>query len=165
GPAVSLDLSLQPGVERAQAGLHVLRVGLVGSGGEAHQVAEQDGDDLALLDGRPGLQGRAAEPAEPEPLGVLPTARRAGHDGRVYGRHRWALEDYLGLSGLSSATTLPSTGGLDGPRGAGPQHPPPPRAGPLIGQPPAKAVVKRSGQPRARRPIRRTLEGTDARGG
>ena len=48
--AVALDLLPQAGVVGTDAGAHVLRVLLLGGGGEADQVAEEDGDDLPLLE-------------------------------------------------------------------------------------------------------------------
>ena len=47
--SVALDLLPQPGVVGADAGADVLGVGRFGGGGEADEVAEEDGDDLALL--------------------------------------------------------------------------------------------------------------------
>ncbi len=81
GAAEPLDLGPQPGVVGAQQGADVLGVGLVGAGGEADQVAEQHGDDLALQPGRPGRGQRgAAGPAEAEAVGVvLPAGRAARH--------------------------------------------------------------------------------------
>jgi hypothetical protein len=63
GAAQPLDLGPQPGVVGPQQGADVLGVGLVGAGGEAHQVAEQHRDDLALLAGPPGGGGQEAPQA------------------------------------------------------------------------------------------------------
>lgn len=48
-PAVALDLLPQPGVVGADASPDVLGIGCVRGGGEADQVAEEDGDNLALF--------------------------------------------------------------------------------------------------------------------
>jgi hypothetical protein len=80
------DLPTQPDVVGTQYGPDVLRVGLVRTCREAHKVAEQHGDDLALLVGRSGCsrQRRAARPTEPETLGiVLPAPRTARHRGSL----------------------------------------------------------------------------------
>ena len=59
--AVALDLLPQAGVVGTDARAHVLGVLLLGGGGEADQVAEEDGDDLPLLQpGRRPLGQRAA---------------------------------------------------------------------------------------------------------
>src|SRR5437667_8003305 len=77
--AVALDLLAQAGVIGADAGLHVLRVLLLGGGGKADQVAEEDRDDLALLERgcRPLGERSRAVAAEREPVGVLLAATRA----------------------------------------------------------------------------------------
>ena len=48
-PAVPLDLLPQPGVVRTEPRPHVLGIRAIRRGGEADQVAEQHGHDLALL--------------------------------------------------------------------------------------------------------------------
>src|SRR5204862_5982860 len=48
-PAVPLELVPQPSVVRREHRPDVLRIELLRARGEAHQVGEQDGDDLALL--------------------------------------------------------------------------------------------------------------------
>jgi hypothetical protein len=65
----------------AQEGPHVLRVGLIGAGSEADQVAEQHRDDLALFhDGsRCTTKWRPAAPAEPKAVRILLAAARAPH--------------------------------------------------------------------------------------
>jgi hypothetical protein len=82
GATQPFDLSAKPLMVRTQQGPHVLRVGLVGAGGEANQVAEQHRDDLALLHGgsRRATQRRPTAPAEPEALRILLAAARAAHD-------------------------------------------------------------------------------------
>src|SRR4029453_14244229 len=62
---------LDPGVVGHEHGPHVLRVGLVGPGGELDEVYEQDRDDLALLRSGGPDQRRAAVLAEPGLFGVL----------------------------------------------------------------------------------------------
>ena len=57
--SVGLDLLSQAGVVGAQACSHVLGVSLLGGSGEPDQVAEEDGDDLSLLEG--GASGRLGE--------------------------------------------------------------------------------------------------------
>src|SRR4029453_11027744 len=81
-PAQPFDLPAEPRVVRAQEGPHVLRVGLVGAGGEADQVAEQHRDDLALLhDGaRTGAKQWPATSAEPKAPRILLAAARAPHE-------------------------------------------------------------------------------------
>ena len=70
-PAVTLDLPLGRGMEGPQGGTHVLRVSRIGAGGEADEVADENGDDLALLRGsgrarRPWTAGGAADsPRQP----------------------------------------------------------------------------------------------------
>src|SRR5215213_2397752 len=72
GAPDTLDLPAQPGVEGPQHGPDVLGIGPVRARREPDQVAEEHGDDLALLLRRPGRyrQRRAACPTEPEPVGV-----------------------------------------------------------------------------------------------
>jgi hypothetical protein len=50
GPLEALDLLPQTSVVGPDASADVLRVGSVGSGGEADEVAEENGDDLAFLE-------------------------------------------------------------------------------------------------------------------
>src|SRR4029453_1661487 len=69
--AVTLDLPADPHVVGQEPGPHVLGVGVVGGGGEADQVAEDHGDDLALLTGRGRPQGAPAGEAEPGRRRVL----------------------------------------------------------------------------------------------
>jgi hypothetical protein len=81
GPAVALDLPSQAGVVRADAGANVLGVCRLGSCGEADDVAEEHGDDLALLlqgNGRLLGQRRTAERTEREFARELLPAGRAG---------------------------------------------------------------------------------------
>jgi hypothetical protein len=70
--AETLDLPSGPVVIGAQPGLDLLGIGLVGLGGETHQVADEHADDLALLPPAPGhgQRGSAGE-AIPSPPGVL----------------------------------------------------------------------------------------------
>ena len=49
GAADALDLTTQPGVERAKHGPYVLGIGPIRACGEPDQVTEEDRDDLALL--------------------------------------------------------------------------------------------------------------------
>ena len=80
-PAVALDLPPQTSVVGADAGADVLGVGCLRSGGEADEVAEEDGHDLALLVERGRWlfgQRCPAERAEGELAGQLLTARRTG---------------------------------------------------------------------------------------
>ena len=59
GAAEPLQLGLHPGVVGREHPADVLGVELLGAAGEADEVGEQHGDDLALLeDGRLGLAGR-----------------------------------------------------------------------------------------------------------
>jgi hypothetical protein len=80
GAAVALDLASQAGVVGPDPGSHILGICLVGCGREPHQVAEQHGNDLALLGqrawGHP--EGSGAEPAEGEAFGVVLATTRAG---------------------------------------------------------------------------------------
>ena len=84
--AVALDLLSQALVVRTDAGAHVLGVGGLGGGGEADQVAEEDGDDLALLGRQGGFlrQRSGAERTERKLARELLAAGRAG-------RHRPSL--------------------------------------------------------------------------
>ena len=87
--AEALDVGAQARVIRAQGRAHVLRVRVVGAGGEADQVAEQHGHELALLAGSfvLGREGGAAGEAEPRAGRVLLRAGRAGqHRASVHGR-------------------------------------------------------------------------------
>jgi hypothetical protein len=78
-PAVPLDLLLGPGVVALERLSDVLRVGLVGSSGEAHEVNEQHRDQLPLLGGNDfGAQRRAAVQAEPGPVDVVLSAPWTG---------------------------------------------------------------------------------------
>jgi hypothetical protein len=86
GAPKPLDLPTQPDVVGAQHGPDVLGVGLVRTCREANKVAEQHGNDLALLVGRSvcSRQRRAACPTEPETLGiVLPAPGTARHPGSL----------------------------------------------------------------------------------
>ena len=49
GAAEPLDLPLQQVVIHTEGRADILRVGVIGSGGEPHEIDEQDGHDLALL--------------------------------------------------------------------------------------------------------------------
>jgi hypothetical protein len=66
GAAVALDLLSQAGVVGADAGAHVLGVCRFGGRGEADEAAEEDGHDLALVNGCCRLLGqrRRAEGTE-----------------------------------------------------------------------------------------------------
>jgi hypothetical protein len=80
--AVTLDLFSQACVVGTDASAHVLRILLLGGGGESHQVTEEDGDDLPLLDHGPRLGGQRsrAVAAESKPVRVLlPAARTNDH--------------------------------------------------------------------------------------
>ena len=76
GPAEALDVGLHALVVRTQCRADVLRVGAVGAIGEADQVDEENGDDLALL-ARRGLGNErvAAGEAEARSLRILLAAR------------------------------------------------------------------------------------------
>ena len=90
GAAQAFDLGPQPDVVGAQQGADVLGVGLVGAGGEAHQVTEQHRDQAAFLGRGPGRGGqrRAAGPAEPEaPRVVLSASCAARHGGSLRAAH------------------------------------------------------------------------------
>ena len=67
--AEALELVPQAGVVRAEQRAHLLRIHLLGARREAHEIGEEDGDDLALFEPRPprppaappqALQNRAA---------------------------------------------------------------------------------------------------------
>jgi hypothetical protein len=93
-PSVALDLLPQASVVGTDARAHVLGVLPLRGGREADQVAEQDGDDLPLLErGRRRLLGqcRRAIAAEGESARVLPAA--GGTD-----RHRPSLGHDLQLT-------------------------------------------------------------------
>ena len=80
--SVALDLLAQASVVWTDAGTHVLRVLVLRGRGEADQVAEEDGDDLPLLERAGRLLGkrRGAVAAEGEPVRVfLATARADRH--------------------------------------------------------------------------------------
>ncbi len=83
GAAVALDHLLELGMVRAESGAHVLGVGVLRGGGEAHEVAKEHGDDLAFLTdwGRVTLaEWPRTERAEREVAGELLGAIRAcGH--------------------------------------------------------------------------------------
>jgi hypothetical protein len=85
---VALDLLPQAGVVGTDAGAHVLRVLTLGRGGEAYEVAEEDGHDLSLLlRGGNRLLGQrgGAEGAEGKLARELLAAGRAGRHGRSLG--------------------------------------------------------------------------------
>ena len=86
-PRVALDLLAQTGVVGADAGAHVLRVSRLGGGSEADEIAEEDGDDLALLlqgERGPFGQRRRAEAAEREAVRILLAAGRTrGHSASL----------------------------------------------------------------------------------
>ena len=79
-PAASLELGAQARVVRLEHGAHVLGVELLGPRGEADEVGEEDGHDLALLAGRLGRlpQTRAAARAEARAVRVLVAAAGTG---------------------------------------------------------------------------------------
>ena len=74
-PAKCLDLPLQACVEWPERGFDVLRIRAIGPGGEADEVAEEDGDQLPFLtrEGRTVPQRSPAVAAELESLGVFLT--------------------------------------------------------------------------------------------
>ena len=84
-PAAPLELGAQPRVVRLEHGAHVLGVELLGPRGEADEVGEEDGHDLALLPRRLGglLQTGAAARAEARAVRVLVAAAGAGE-------HQWS---------------------------------------------------------------------------
>jgi hypothetical protein len=85
GAAVALELATDAVVVRTEDGAHLLRVELLGLRRKPDKVAEEDGDDLALLACDCfGSERRAAHPAQAEALGVLlAAARTADHAQRV----------------------------------------------------------------------------------
>jgi hypothetical protein len=85
--AVALELRAEARMVRRQQSAHVLRVELFGPRGEADEVDEHDRDDLSLLARLRGLRDeqRAAHPAVPELVRILPTARRARRHGMSLG--------------------------------------------------------------------------------
>ena len=88
-PAVELDLLPQARVVGTDARADVLGVGGLRGGGEADEVAEEDGDDLALLvHGRRRLRGQrsGAKTAELEAVWVLLAAGRTGQHAPSLGR-------------------------------------------------------------------------------
>ena len=89
GSAEALDVGLHALVVRPQCRADVLRVGAVGTIGEADQVDEEDGHDLALL-ARRGLGNErvAAGQAEACALRVLLTARGADDHPRIFAASR-----------------------------------------------------------------------------
>ena len=128
--AVALDLLPQARVVGADASADVLGVSRFGCGGEADEVAEEDGDHLALLLHRGcrlcGQRGRT-ERAEREVSRELLAARRAGRHARSVWRlaigHRSANSRDIPNTGARDPL-LPairphvatSAGGMDGPR-------------------------------------------------
>jgi len=83
---VPLELGSDPGVVVREQRANVLRIECLGSGGRAHEVAEEDGDDLALLASFGlGDKGRSAHAAEPESLRILLATVRTDdrHAGNV----------------------------------------------------------------------------------
>ena len=80
-PAVRLDDGLHALEVAGQHSAERLRVGRLAERGRAGDVAEEDGDGLALLArGRRGLERRSAGVAEAGALGILlPAARTRGH--------------------------------------------------------------------------------------
>jgi hypothetical protein len=68
-PAQAFDLAPQVGVVGTKPSDHVLRVGSIRAGGEANQIAEQHGDNLALvaLTGPGGADWGTAAAAERKP--------------------------------------------------------------------------------------------------
>ncbi len=94
GAAVPLDLLPQARVVRPDPRADILRVGGIRGRREADQVAEEDGDDLALLHRRGrrlhGQRGTTERTERKVPRELL-TARRAGRHARsLAGRRRGA---------------------------------------------------------------------------
>ena len=88
---VALELLAQPGVVGTDARPDVLRIGGLRSGREADEVAEEDGDDLALLaqgGGPSRAQRGGAETAELEAVRVFLPAGRTGHHAPSLGRQQ-----------------------------------------------------------------------------
>ena len=79
-----LELGADAVVIRAEDGAHLLGIELLRLRSEADEVAEEDGDDLALLARRErlGAESRPAHPAQAEALRVLLAAARAGDHGQ-----------------------------------------------------------------------------------
>ena len=79
--AEALELVPQAGVVGAEQRAHLLRIHLLGARREAHEIGEEDGDDLALFEARflLGSQRPAAGVAESRIRGVLLAAAGAGH--------------------------------------------------------------------------------------
>ncbi len=73
GAAEALELVAQAGVVRAEQRAHLLGVHLLSARGEADEVGEEDGDDLAFLEPRLllGRKRRGARVAEARAVGVL----------------------------------------------------------------------------------------------
>ena len=87
GAAVALELGAHLRVVRLQQPAHVLRVHALGARGEADEVAEEAGDDLALLArGRLRFERRRALRAEACVIRVLAAAARADLHARRIGR-------------------------------------------------------------------------------
>jgi DNA-binding CsgD family transcriptional regulator len=101
-------------VVRANASSHVLRVLLFGRCREADQVANEDGDDLALLDGgrRIGEAG-SAEAAEGELVRVLVAAPPAGHYLAECRRRSWLRDVPAVDEGQSRGNPRAKPGSLD----------------------------------------------------
>ena len=87
GAAQAFDLGPQAGVVGAQQGADVLGVGLVGAGGEAHQVAEQHRDQAAFLGrGRAGpVRDAPQAPQNRKPPGCPVRRLRSAAWDAVYG--------------------------------------------------------------------------------
>ena len=78
-PAAALELGAQTRVVRLEDGAHVLWVELLGARGEADEVGEEDGHDLALLAGGSApAPARAAARAEARAVRVLVAAAGTG---------------------------------------------------------------------------------------
>ncbi len=78
GAPAPLELRTDTVVVRAEDRAHLLGIELLRLRGEADEVAEEHGDDLALLPrSRNRNQRRAAHPAEAEAIGILLAAARA----------------------------------------------------------------------------------------
>ncbi len=99
--AEALELVAQAGVVRAEERAHLLRIHLLGARREAHEIGEEDGDDLAFLEPRflLGSQRPAAGVAEARSFGVLLTAAGAReHHAEAYGEQSNG-SDTSGLAG------------------------------------------------------------------
>jgi hypothetical protein len=69
---VALELAAHARVVRTEQCTHVLRVETLGARGEADEVGEENGDDLALLArGRIVREARSARGAKPRAFGVI----------------------------------------------------------------------------------------------